>query len=56
MTLQNQWRPEVDGRCGVCGDAWNAKAPREHEPRGRFHMGTVTRTYNSGQRNTHYNI
>ena len=43
-----QW--EVNGgKCGLCGDAWDAEV-REHEaPGGRFATGTIVRDYTAGQ-------
>jgi len=42
-----QWG-ENDGRCGICGDAWN-DFPREHEaPGGKFATGTIVRRYKAG--------
>jgi len=35
MTDQTQWMLN-GGKCGVCGDPWNAPAPRDHELGGRF--------------------
>ena len=43
-----QWE-ENGGRCGLCGDAWNAEV-REHEaPGGKFATGTIVRDYTIGQ-------
>jgi len=36
-----------DGKCGVCGDAWNG--PRDHEPGGKYATGTIVRSYQVGQ-------
>ena len=43
-----QW--EINqGKCGLCGDPWNAEV-REHEaPGGKFATGTVVRSYSPGQ-------
>ena len=36
-------------RCGICGDAWDAR-PRQHEaPGGVFANGIITRNYLSGE-------
>merc|ERR1711892_1583923 len=41
--------PAIGGRCGVCGDAWDA-SPREHEaPGGKFANGIITRELRPGQ-------
>ncbi|XP_078484335.1 uncharacterized protein LOC100181283 [Ciona intestinalis] len=37
------------GRCGVCGDPYNAPEPRENEAGGKFAQGFVTRNYQRGQ-------
>ena len=37
-----------EGRCGICGDSWDAD-PREHEaPFGKFANGIITKTYKQG--------
>lgn len=38
-----QWQRN-EGKCGVCGDAWDAK-PRAHELGGRFYKGVIVRKY-----------
>ena len=36
------------GRCGICGDPWNA-FPRQHEaPNGIYATGIITKTYKQG--------
>ncbi|GBP71479.1 hypothetical protein EVAR_103364_1 [Eumeta japonica] len=42
-----QWHKN-DGKCGVCGDAWDQPAPRPHELGGRFGKGVIVRRYASG--------
>ena len=42
-----QWNTN-NGRCGVCGDPFNAKK-QEHIHPGKYATGTVTRTYSRGQ-------
>jgi hypothetical protein len=38
-----------DGKCGLCGDVWDAEV-REHEaPNGRFFTGTIVRHYSPGE-------
>ena len=45
----HQWSSEIGGRCGVCGDAWDAEI-RDHEaPDGRFANGIIVREYQPGQ-------
>ncbi|XP_037780489.1 uncharacterized protein LOC119576908 [Penaeus monodon] len=47
--FQVQWRVH-GGRCGVCGDPWDAPAPRPHEARGRYgRNGVIVRSYTQGQ-------
>lgn len=42
-----QWE-QNDGKCGVCGDAYNA-APRQHEAGGEYAKGIISRYYTAGQ-------
>ena len=45
----HQWSTEIGGRCGICGDPWDAET-REHEaPGGKFANGIVVRHYRPGQ-------
>jgi len=45
----HQFSPAIGGRCGICGDPWDAN-PREHEaPGGKYANGIITRTYKPGQ-------
>lgn len=37
------------GKCGICGDAWDLPEPRPNEDGGKFGKGIVVRTYKSGQ-------
>ncbi|CAK1541798.1 unnamed protein product [Leptosia nina] len=39
-----QWNRN-NGKCGVCGDAWDAPQPRAHELGGRFGQGVIVRKY-----------
>ncbi|XP_047538540.1 uncharacterized protein LOC125072076 [Vanessa atalanta] len=39
-----QWNKN-GGKCGVCGDAWDAPKPRPHELGGRFGKGVIVRRY-----------
>lgn len=36
------------GKCGECGDAWDAPQPRANEYGGRYGQGVVVRKYNPG--------
>ena len=38
-----------DGKCGVCGDDWSKKRPRENENGGHYGTGTITEIYMQGQ-------
>ncbi|XP_041972028.1 uncharacterized protein LOC121728004 [Aricia agestis] len=42
-----QWRRN-GGKCGVCGDAWDAPKPRPHEIGGTFYKGVIVRKYAPG--------
>lgn len=42
-----QWNAN-GGKCGVCGDAWDAKVPRAHEYGGTYGQGVVVRNYGVG--------
>lgn len=37
------------GKCGVCGDDWSQKRPRDNENGGRYGTGTIAKTYFQGQ-------
>ena len=37
------------GKCGVCGDDWSKKRPRDNENGGVWGTGTIGRTYMQGQ-------
>ncbi|XP_052739276.1 uncharacterized protein LOC112053162 [Bicyclus anynana] len=39
-----QWQRN-NGKCGVCGDAWDDPKPRAHEKGGRFYNGVIVRKY-----------
>ena len=43
---QKQWE-ELDGKCGVCGDAFDGI--RENEAGGIYATGTIGRNYTRGQ-------
>ncbi|KOB64570.1 Eukaryotic translation initiation factor 3 subunit A [Operophtera brumata] len=42
--FSRQWNKNA-GKCGVCGDAWDAPTPRAHELGGRFGKGVIVRKY-----------
>ncbi|XP_072934233.1 uncharacterized protein [Epargyreus clarus] len=42
--FSRQWNRN-NGKCGVCGDAWDAAPPRPHEFGGRFYKGVIVRKY-----------
>lgn len=42
--FSRQWNKN-DGKCGICGDAWDAPVPRAHELGGRFGKGVIVRKY-----------
>jgi len=45
----HQFSAGIGGKCGICGDAWDA-SPREHEaPGGKYANGIIVRTYQPGQ-------
>jgi len=47
--FSHQFSPAIGGRCGICGDAWDAN-PREHEaPLGKYANGIIVRSYQPGQ-------
>jgi hypothetical protein len=41
---------ENDGRCGVCGDAWDDEQPRPNEAGGMYARGIIGRTYSTDKR------
>ncbi|XP_063929820.1 uncharacterized protein LOC135142089 [Zophobas morio] len=42
-----QW-VKNEGKCGVCGDAWDVKTPRPHEFGGTYGQGLIVRKYGVG--------
>ncbi|ODM99783.1 hypothetical protein Ocin01_06883 [Orchesella cincta] len=38
-----------EGRCGICGDAYDLPSPRPHEGGGTFGRGIITANYTAGQ-------
>jgi len=44
----HQWSEKIGGKCGICGDPWDA-AVREHEaPDGKYANGEIVRFYKPG--------
>ncbi|XP_067120078.1 uncharacterized protein [Centruroides vittatus] len=43
-----QWAKN-NGKCGICGDPWDAPEPRANEDGGLYGNGIVTRQYKMGQ-------
>lgn len=41
---------ENDGKCGVCGDPWDAPEPRPNEAGGFYANGIIGRTYSTDKR------
>lgn len=38
----------LGGKCGVCGDPWDAKEPRPNEYGGKYGLGVIVRKYEPG--------
>jgi len=48
LMAQTQWKVN-GGKCGVCGDPWNAPEPRDHELGGRYvPVVLIVRRYRPG--------
>ena len=45
----HQWSEEIGGRCGICGDAWDAEIKEHEAPGGKFANGVIVRHYRPGQ-------
>ncbi|KAL3272128.1 hypothetical protein HHI36_022611 [Cryptolaemus montrouzieri] len=45
--FSRQWEKN-EGKCGVCGDAWDMKTPRPHEYGGTYGQGVIVRKYGVG--------
>ncbi|GAB6033081.1 hypothetical protein CHUAL_012695 [Chamberlinius hualienensis] len=43
-----QWN-QNGGRCGICGDPWDASHPRDNEEGGKYGKGIVVKSYTQGQ-------
>ena len=48
VLLQNQWFIS-GGKCGICGDSYQARLPRPHENGGTFGRGRIVERYATGQ-------
>ena len=46
--MQKLW-DENNGKCGICGDAWDLPEPRPNEDGGIYGKGIIVRTYKAGQ-------
>ncbi|KAI8114759.1 hypothetical protein FF38_04444 [Lucilia cuprina] len=46
-----QWKRN-EGKCGVCGDAWDMPEPRPHEHGGQWGQGVIVRRYAPGSEMT----
>ena len=46
--FNTQWAVN-DGKCGLCGDAFNAEVKEHEAPGGKFATGTIVREYTMGQ-------
>lgn len=46
-----QWKRN-EGKCGVCGDAWDMPEPRPHEHGGQWGQGVIVRRYSPGDEMT----
>lgn len=42
-----QWN-SFGGKCGVCGDKYDAPHPQDNENTGKYGQGKVVRTYSKG--------
>ena len=45
----HQWSPGIDGRCGICGDPWDAELRQHEAPGGKFATGVIVREFQPGQ-------
>ncbi|XP_071447948.1 uncharacterized protein [Hetaerina americana] len=45
--FSRQWQRN-GGKCGVCGDPWDAPQPRAHEAGGKYAQGVIVRSYKMG--------
>ncbi|XP_046385899.1 uncharacterized protein LOC124155817 [Ischnura elegans] len=45
--FSRQWQRN-GGKCGVCGDPWDAPQPRAHEAGGKYALGIIVRKYKVG--------
>merc|ERR1719410_3393507 len=44
----HQWSAAIGGRCGICGDAWDAPVKEHEAPGGKFANGVIVRQYAPG--------
>ncbi|UYV73625.1 hypothetical protein LAZ67_11000076 [Cordylochernes scorpioides] len=44
-----QWQRN-GGKCGICGDPWHQKEPRDNEAGGKYGKGIIVRHYKPGQK------
>ena len=45
----HQWSQEIGGRCGICGDPWDANVRQHEAPGGRYANGVIVRQYTPGE-------
>ncbi|KAK2580245.1 hypothetical protein KPH14_012499 [Odynerus spinipes] len=45
--FNRQWERN-NGKCGICGDPWDAPTPRLHETGGKYGNGVIVRRYRTG--------
>ncbi|XP_015592756.1 uncharacterized protein LOC107266619 [Cephus cinctus] len=45
--FSRQWQRNK-GKCGICGDAWDLRAPRAHETGGKYGNSIIVRRYKTG--------
>ena len=45
----HQWSQEIGGKCGICGDPWDAEVRQHEAPNGRFANGVIVREYQPGE-------
>ena len=46
--FSRQWSKN-GGKCGMCGDPWDAAPPRDGEGGGRYGKGVIVKNYQPGQ-------
>merc|ERR1711868_339260 len=45
----HQWSEEIGGKCGICGDPWDAEVRQHEAPNGRYANGVIVREYQPGE-------